>query len=239
MPRKTSIPARARLTRKRAGVRAPAHVAPLEVRSQVVVSELLVDMLPSGLKARRSAEAIETGHQAHKVAGTPPTDFLSRALQPGEVQRISEAAEALREPGPIEMGAGEAVPSLGNKEPYDGARHTMVDTLQRPTTISVRASEKRLELLYGLGLLQSGVELAATHTAAMNLLGFMPGLRGRSNDRPQLPAAEVARLGNTAARLMDAFTAGAEALCKMKRGCSALMCGRGNQRRRSVGRDRR
>ena len=107
---------------------------------------------------------------------------------------------------------------------------------ERPTTISVRASEHRLQLLDALGLLQAGVDtartaraqnavekmlchqLAGAHAAAMNLLGFIPGLEGRTGARDRLPVVEIARLGNTAARLMDAFAAGCQALTKMKSG---------------------
>ena len=52
----------------------------------------------------------------------------------------------------------------------------------------------------------------------MNLLGFMPGLQGRSGASARLPVVEIARLGNTAARLMDAFAAGCQALSKLKTG---------------------
>jgi hypothetical protein len=191
---------------------------------------------PVALNAQRSEKAIWEFQEANRIKDTPPLDFMARAVQPLEVSNATRAAEAWLEPGPLEYGAGEAVPSLGNAEPFDASRHTLVDTLQRPTTVSVRASEKRLQLLDSLGLLQSGMDtartaraqnaiekmmchqLAGAHTAAMNLLGFMPGLQKTPGDRQQLPVAEIARLGNTAARLMDAFAAGCEALSKMKRG---------------------
>jgi hypothetical protein len=56
---------------------------------------------------------------------------------------------------------GEAVPALSSLE-MNGRRDAMIDTLARPTTVSVRASEQRLELVERLGILQAAVDTAAT-----------------------------------------------------------------------------
>jgi hypothetical protein len=143
-------------------------------------------------------------------------------------------AEALLDPGPLAQGGGEAVPAL-TQDDSDGRRDAMVDTLERPTTVSVRASEQRLELVERLGIMQTAIDsantaqaknaiekmlchqLAAAHSAAMNLLTYLPGTPSRAAYAP-LPAVEIARVGNTAARLMAVFMAGCDVLHKIKRG---------------------
>jgi hypothetical protein len=142
----------------------------------------------------------------------------------------------MMQPARLVEGAGEAIPALGYYE-TTGRRDTMVDTLERPTTISVRASEHRLQLVENLGVMQSAVDtavtaqasnsiekmlahqLAATHTAAMNLLTFMPGMQpSTSGVRTAPPAAEISRMGNAAARLREAFSSGCQALQRLKTG---------------------
>ncbi len=68
---------------------------------------------------------MRTFQQAHKVAGTPPVHLCSRIFQPLDVQRLNDVAEAFLDPGPLVYGAGEAVPNLGNAEPYEPSRHTI------------------------------------------------------------------------------------------------------------------
>jgi hypothetical protein len=185
------------------------------------------------VNAERSAAAIQRFQRAHRHAGTPPVDFCSRVLQPLEVAQMHDAAEALLEPGPLVQGAGEAFPALSEGD-TDGRRDTMVDTLERPTTISVRASQQRLELAERLGVLQAAIDtahtarasnavekmlchqLAAVHNAAMNRLAYLPG--AQTHTAATLPAGEMAKLGNTAARLMAVFVAGAQVLQKLKGG---------------------
>lgn len=191
---------------------------------------------PSAVNAKRSAEAIRSFQEAQRLAGTPPVDFSSRVLQPLEVQEARDKGESLLEPGHIVQAAGEAIPALGYHE-TDGRRDAMVDTLERPTTVSVRASEHRLELLEKVGILQAGIDtantarasnavekmlchqLAATHSAVMNLLAYMPGVTPRPFSRAPSPSsAEIPKLANAAARLMAAYVAGCDVLLKMKRG---------------------
>lgn len=216
----------------RAEMGLPVRVAPSDAAPGPADSGAVA---PSRVNAERGEAAIRLHQEAVEIAGTPPVDFCSRVLQPLEVRTKREAAVELLKPGPLVIGAGEAVPALGSHEPATDVRHHLVDTLERPTTITARASEKRLELLDQLGLLQAGLDTAQTakaqnaiekmlchqlvgaHSAAMNLLAFIPGLDSRRGVAP-LPPSEIARLGNTAARLMDAFAAGSEALRKLKSG---------------------
>src|SRR5262249_51531688 len=142
----------------------------------------------------------------------------------------------LLKPSPLLHELGEATPYFGTAEPYDAARHAMVDTLEHPTTPAVKASDQRMRLLHRAGALQIGIDasvtakarnslekmlchqLAATHVAAMNILAMLPGMEGVDRNRPQLPPIEVARLGNAGARLMEAYASGCLALQKLKTG---------------------
>jgi hypothetical protein len=196
------------------------------------------DVSPSVLNAERGAAAIHRFQRAYRHAETPAVDVCSRAVQPLEVKQAYEQAEALLQPGSIVEGAGEAVPALSAGD-TDSRRDAMIDTLQRPTSVSVRASEQRLELLQRLGVLQLGVDaaqtaratnaiqkmlahqLAAVHSQAMTLLTYLPGAQdqgSRGRVGPPMPPVEIARLGNTAARLMEVFQSGAQALQRLRTG---------------------
>jgi len=195
----------------------------------------LEDTDPVALNAQRSEAAIWKSQEADRIQETPPLDLLARALQPREVHAARDAAEAFLEPGPLVQSGGEAVPQLGPAEPYDAARHSSVDALERPTTVGVRASEQRLRMLHKVAALQAGVDaartaktrnsmetmlahhLAVSHRAAMHLFTFIPGLDGQDHGR-SLPVAEVARLANAAARLMDTYANGCLALQKLQCG---------------------
>jgi len=61
-------------------------------------------------------------------------------------------------------------------------------------------------------------QLAAAHVAAMNMFTMLPGMEGTDRNRPPLPPAEVARLGNAGARLMEAYANGCLALQKLQTG---------------------
>lgn len=186
----------------------------------------------SAENARRGGDAIRAFQRAERRAKTPPVSFSDKALQPLEVAQLRAEAAALLEPGPIVVGAGEAIPALNDGD-VDGRRDAMVDTLERPTTVSVAASEHRLELLERIELLQPGVDtaqtaqasnsiekmlchqLAALHSAAMNLLVDVQ--RSARPAAMNQPAAEVAKLANSAARLMAVFMTGCEVLHKLQR----------------------
>ncbi len=128
---------------------------------------------------------------------------------------IVKKGSGLMAPGPLVRSAGEAVPRLGEQEPYDAGRHAMVDSLERPTTISVRASEKRLELLDALGLMQSGLDTANTAKAAILAAG---GKRATAPDgrqpahMPRLTSGAVRRVG-----MSSPSAAGARRVCAVSR----------------------
>jgi len=78
------------------------------------------------------------------------------------VKRRYEAGERLLKPGPLLQDLGEVTPPLGNAEPFDAARHAMVDTLERPTTPAVKASDHRMRLLHKGGVLPVGMDASVT-----------------------------------------------------------------------------
>ncbi len=84
------------------------------------------------MNAERSAAAIHAYQRAQRRAGTPPTDFSSRVLQPLEVKQALEQAEALLEPGEIVQGPGEAIPALGYDETPRGVKRKMGNYRLRP-----------------------------------------------------------------------------------------------------------
>jgi len=104
----------------------------------------------------------------------------------------------------------------------------LVDTLENPNSISVDASEQRMRLAAGAGVLQSAVDaansaqavnslekmlchqLSAVHSAGMKLVGRVGG--------GGMPPVEEARLANAAARMMQIFQEGVLTLQKLKTG---------------------
>lgn len=189
---------------------------------------------------KQSRDALRHLANAERLQLTPTSDPLSNILQRHEATREREAGVALLTPGPIVQGAGEAVPALGWHE-ISGRRDAMIDTLERPTTISVRASERRLELLEQAGALQAGLDaaqtakasnsiekmlahqIAAAHTAALKLLAYIPTQPIPNEVAPRRPPAssqvtEIARISTAAARLMGVCIQGALALERLKGG---------------------
>lgn len=162
----------------------------------------------------------------------PHPDRLAQVLQRSEAARERQVGVGLLEPGPIVTAAGEAIPALGFNE-TSGRRDTMVDTLERPTTIGVAASEQRLKLLEDAGVLQAGLDAAQTvsaensiekmlahqtaaaHSAAMGLVARLGTMEA---DGGAAPAVEIARTANAASRLMEVCVSAALALHRIKSG---------------------
>src|SRR5262249_42240020 len=136
-------------------------------------------------------------------------------------------AEAAREEGndlltltsPVLQAGGEALAfDPDSDRDWTSSQDNIIDTLQRPNTISVGASEQRLVDAEAIGVLKAAVDasmsvrarnsfekmlchqMAAAHHFAMRWLekAAVPGM----------PPAEVVRLGNGASRLMDTFQSG-------------------------------
>lgn len=190
---------------------------------------------PSASIRARSKAAIQHATKATRLERMPAANFIEGVHQRSEAVREREAGRALLEPGRIVAAAGEAVPALGHHE-ITGRRDAMIDTLERPTSIGVVASEQRLELLDNAGVLQAGLDtaqsagaansiermvshqIAAAHTAARKLLAYLPTSAAALRPIGGPALADVARLGNTAARLMEVSVSASLALQRLKGG---------------------
>ncbi len=136
----------------------------------------------------------------------------------------SRAETLLKPPEQIVKVSGEAA-DLQNLSFISG---WLVDTLESPNSISVDASEQRMRLAAGAGVLQSAVDaansaqavnslekmlchqLSAVHSAGMKLVSRVGG--------GGMPPVEEARLANAAARMMQIFQEGVLTLQKLKTG---------------------
>ena len=183
-----------------------------------------------------AANAIRTLHQAARIENQRPVAFGDEILNRGKAERARAEAEDLLEPtGHLVKGAGEAVlwdPDPGEKiasaDKTALAHDRLVDTLEHPNSISVRASEQRMEAVADAGILEAAADaavsaqagnslekmlchqMAAAHHMAMKLL-----TRGADT---RLPPVETARLMNAGARLMQVFQEGLLALKKNRTG---------------------
>ena len=141
-----------------------------------------------------------------------------------EAERLErEGQELLKPAGEIVRGSGEAM-DLGVSD----SNWNLVDTLKDPDSVALGASEVRMQLLADADVLEAGLDAvksaqaesslekmllhqtAAAHRAAMKQMALA------NNDR--LPTVEVARLMNTAARLMQVFQNACLTLQKIRSG---------------------
>jgi hypothetical protein len=129
----------------------------------------------------------------------------------------------LKPAGEIAEGSGEAM-DFGASE----GNWKLVETLKNPDSVSLGASEDRINLLVEAEVLEAGLDavksaqaqnslekmllhqMAATHRATMQQMALA------NNDR--LPTVERARLMNTAARLMQVFQNACLTLQKIRMG---------------------
>jgi hypothetical protein len=172
---------------------------------------------------RRGARAVKAHNQARRAAVRPIEVSGDELQNQRDAAKAHAEARELRAPvSPtgrlvVGIGTGEAMVT-GRGEPCDLAHAVLVDTLENPDSIAVEAAEQRMRAALDVGVLQSAIdaavtagartslekllcyEIAAAHQAAMTLIA-----RGLN---PDLPAVDVARLLNTAARLIDTVQAG-------------------------------
>ena len=184
----------------------------------------------------RAVKAIRTLHEAARMENQRPVAFGDEILNRGKAERARADLEALLEPtGQLVKGAGEAVlwdpapdEQIGATDKAELAHNRLVDTLEHPNSISVRASEQRMEAAADAGLLEAAADaavsaqagnslekmlchqMAAAHHMAMKLL-----TRGAD---AQLPPVETARLMNAGARLMQVYQEGLLTLKKSRNG---------------------
>jgi hypothetical protein len=176
-------------------------------------------------KRGRGGLAIRALHRARRAATKMPAslnEVVTNRMDEG-LARI-EAEAMLKPPEKLVRAAGEVVDlgDLGFISSY------LVDTLENPNMISVDASEQRMNLAAGAGVLQVAVDasesaqagnslekmlchqMAAAHRAAMRLVA-------RVGDGG-LPIVEMARLSNAAARMMQIYQEAFLTLQKIRTG---------------------
>jgi hypothetical protein len=171
----------------------------------------------------RGEMAIEANHAAARAVARKP-DSLNEAVSNRMDERLArlQAEIMIKPPQRIARVAGEAA----DLDDLGFITGWLVDTLDSPTSISVDASERRLKLAAGAGVLQSAVDaansahasnslekmlchqLAAVHGAGMKLVSRVGG--------GGMPILEEARLANAAGRMMQVFQEGLLTLQKLK-----------------------
>jgi hypothetical protein len=171
--------------------------------------------------------AIQANHRqfraAAKRAGADSiTGIISHQMD--EVRARREAEDMLKPPETLVKAHGEVV----DREDLGDITSYLVETLESPNMIGVDASEQRMHLAEGAGVLQAAVDtaqsaragnslekmlchqMAAAHRTAMRLIAY--GLN------TELPLVEVARLSNAAARMMQIYQEGLLVLQKLRTG---------------------
>lgn len=176
----------------------------------------------------RAEQAIEAFQEADRIDVRPHVSFGDRVVFELEAKQTRERGRELLKPaGIVVEGAGEAVAwDPAPEAEYDPALMVIVNTLERPDSASVAASDKRLRAAKDAGVLETAVDatrsaqasnsldrmlchqMAAAHFQAMRLLVLS------QNDR--LAPVDVARYTNAASRLMDVYQAACLALQKLK-----------------------
>ena len=168
--------------------------------------------------------------QRQRRAATKKAESLNEAVSNRMDEGLAriEADQMLKPPAGLKKAAGEVVDvdDLGCISGY------LVDTLDNPNMISVDASDQRMHLAAGAGVLQVAVDaaesakagnslekmlchqMAAAHQAAMKLVARAEGTYGGGS----LPTVEMARLSNAAARMMQVFQEGLLTLQKIRTG---------------------
>lgn len=173
----------------------------------------------------RAEQAIEAFQDADRIDAKPRVSFGDDIVFKLDANRARDRAHALKEPeGILAVGAGEAVAWQPGAD--DRTAESFAATLERPTSISVAASEKRLRAAQAAGVLEAAVDTAYTarasnaiekmlaHQLAAGHFHAMRLLERAASDR--LQPVDAVRLVNASARLMDTYQAGCLALLKLK-----------------------
>jgi hypothetical protein len=137
--------------------------------------------------------------------------------------RLDDEANALLAPVVAEIALGEAVPEFDQDKSI-----RIVDTLENPTCVATDASARRLELLSEAGILELALDTSDSiqaGNALERMLSYqMAGactavlrLQAMAQNE-KLPAVEVCRLLNAAARQSDTFQGLLLTLGKLRRG---------------------
>ncbi len=184
----------------------------------------------TGESNSRGVKALRKFQEAKRHESAPIHDVSHRVMNRLRADEArAEGHELLSAPDSLLQAVGEAAHfDASRDQPLTVAESNLVDTLQRPNSVSVGASEQRMEAAERLGVFRPAVDasvsararnslekmlchqMAATHHAAMALLA--------SAVNSGLPPVEMARLTNASARMMDVYQAAMLTLQKCRTG---------------------
>lgn len=168
--------------------------------------------------------------QAEKLERREPLNRRDAILKALEAERARADGERLLKPPRNLVGAAttEIVPAPSSDDKIPAGRRYFLDTLARPNTISVDASEQRASVATRANALSPALDaavsaraknsiekmlchqLAAVHMAGMELLVRV------EQSLVDWPPVERARLTNAAARLFEVYQSGCLTLQKLK-----------------------
>ena len=180
--------------------------------------------------------ALQSLRQAAQYDAKRPVAFGDEILNRRKAERARLEAETLLEPpGVVVEGTNEAAvwdpdpeEKIGRFDQAELREARIFDTLQHPNTVSVRASEQRLEAADAAGVLEAAVDASVSVQAGNSLEKMLchqmaaghhmtMKLMTRAADS-KLPPVEAARLTNASARLMQVYQEGLLALKKFRTG---------------------
>lgn len=175
----------------------------------------------------RAEEAIEAFQEAERIDARPRVQFGDAAIFSREAKhQRARAGELLQPAGTLVQECEEAVEWHTDAAVPDRVVEDLVDTLQRPTSVSVGASEARLRAVRDLEILKPAVDAVQSARAANSiekmLVHQMTAAHFRalklleSSDQERLQPVDRVRLVNAAARMFDVYQTAALTLQKLK-----------------------
>ncbi len=183
--------------------------------------------------SRPGEKAIEAFQEANNLDAIPRLSHGDEVVYAAEAERLRQEGHALLHPDrPVVAGAGEMVIRDDKAgEVFKGGHVAILETLEHPDSISVRASSQRMFAAQAADVLEPAVDAAmsvqaansvekmlvhqmtAAHFHAMKLLRMST----ETGLRPLQPG-EVARFTNAAGRMMEVYQKACLTLLKLKNG---------------------
>jgi hypothetical protein len=179
--------------------------------------------------AARARQVVRHFQDAAVLETVSPVTFSDMALNPLRAERARDEGVRLLEAPDQLIGAGssELAPAVPLVERETDEAY-LLDTLEYPNTISLAASQQRTHLASGANVLSPALDLAVSAKASNSLekmlchqlasahQGAMELMRRVEVPLHPLQPADLARLTNAAARLMEVYQAGCLTLQKLK-----------------------
>lgn len=160
----------------------------------------------------RGAKAIRAFQKATRIENQRPTAFNDEVVNRHSAERArAEARDLLTLGGRLVQGAGEVAvwdpdptEKVRFRDPEDQAQERLFDTLEHSNSISVRASEHRMEEAAAAGILKAAADAAVSAQAANSLENMLCHQMAAAHHMaikqmtraadPKLPPVEQARL---------------------------------------------